>query len=782
MAAVIPGRVRATLTVCTIARNEERRLQAALGSARAIADEIVVVDSGSTDRTVEIALAAGARVIEHPWSGFARQRNMALDAATGDWVLELDADERVTPELAREIQAFLALPPPPEIRICSLPMRHRFLGRVLGPAGRYPFYRSRLIRRGAYRHDETRSVHEGLWAGEPPWVFTGDLEHELAGSLREALRDTWAYARLSATGIDRVSDRDLIIGVLVRPAAKFLFGAFVLGGVRDGPAGLTRIVLECCGDATTWILARRRGGRDGGGRSGPAGHFGRPGEPQGPGHLLAVGDPRNHWQWLEAVARAGAFVSVVCAADQAVERRRGGERLRVRTATGRGPVTLLRAAAGEAQISPISASVALDRRGAVALRLAPGGRGEVLDPASVGAVEAARLVTTVRQSATRSRSIVCVGFNDWDAEAWSNQQHLMSRLAASGTQVLFVESLGLRRPRFGSGRDLRRIARRLGTGLRGPRRRGNVTVLSPLVLPVHDRAAVRALNAALLRWQVAVAARRLGMRQPILWAYVPQAEALLETVDPAYVVYHCVDDIAAQEGIDEASFNAAEARFVARADLVLASAPPLAQRMRTLSDHVLLAPNVADTSLFATALDDGPLDPGVAPLPAPRIVFVGAVAARKVDLELVAAIASARPGWSVILVGPVGLGDPSTDVSALREAPNVHLLGVRRQDELPAVLRGADAGLIPYRSTRLTASIFPMKLYEFLSAGVPLVATGLPSVSGVDGVELVDGVAAVVAALERALSTSPERRRGLSAAAAAHSWSARLAEIDAALP
>lgn len=379
------------------------------------------------------------------------------------------------------------------------------------------------------------------------------------------------------------------------------------------------------------------------------------------------------------------------------------------------------------------------------------------------------------------RAIVCVGFNDWDAESWSNQQHLMSRLAASGTPVLFIESLGLRRPELGSGRDLRRIARRLGTGLRAPRHRGNVTVLAPLVLPLHGYAAVRALNAVVLRRQVAVAARRLGMRRPILWAYVPQAEVLLRALDPEQVVYHCVDDIAAQEGIDEASFNAAEARFVPEADLVLASAPPLAERMHRLSDHVLLAPNVADTDLFATALDDGPLDPALAPLPAPRIVFVGAVAARKVDFDLVAAIAVARPGWSLVLVGPVGLGDPTTDVSALQALSNVHLLGVRRQDELPAILRGADAGLIPYRSTRLTASIFPMKLYEFLSSGVPLVATGLPSVAGVDGVELVEGAAATIDALERALAATPERRRALSTAAAAHSWSARLAEIDVAL-
>jgi len=380
------------------------------------------------------------------------------------------------------------------------------------------------------------------------------------------------------------------------------------------------------------------------------------------------------------------------------------------------------------------------------------------------------------------RSVVCVGFNDWEAEVWTNQHHLMSRLAAAGSEVLFVESLGLRRPQLGSGRDLRRIARRLRTGVAAPRRRDGVTVLSPLVLPAHGVAAVRAANAALLRAQVARAARKLGFRRPILWGYVPQAEALLGVLDPELVVYHCVDDIAAQDGIDAPSFRAAEARFARRADLVIASAPALAERMRELSDNVLYAPNVADTDLFATALGPGEVDPAVAALPAPRIVFIGAIAAKKLDFELLIELAAARPQWSIALIGPVGLGEPDTDVSRLKGPGNIHLLGPRRQQQLPAALRGADVGLIPYRRSQLTASIFPMKVYEYLAAGVPLVAAGLPALAGVAGVELVDGTGAMIAAIERALAEeSPEARRARSEAARGHSYEARLADIGAAL-
>lgn len=381
------------------------------------------------------------------------------------------------------------------------------------------------------------------------------------------------------------------------------------------------------------------------------------------------------------------------------------------------------------------------------------------------------------------RHIVCVGFADWDAELWTNQHHLMSRLAREN-RVLFVESLGLRRPQLAT-RDLTRIWRRLRRGLSPPRQADGLHVLSPLVLPLHRSRVARALNARLLPAVVGRAARRLGLQRPILWAYVPQAEVLIDVLHPSLVVYHCVDDIAAQERIDTASFAAAERRFAARADLVLASSPSLAERMRSLSSNVLEAPNVADTELFATALAPSPparLDPAMAALPAPRIVFTGAIVSIKLDIPLLVALARLRPAWSFALVGPVGPGDPRTDVSALAAQPNIHLLGPRPHAELPDVLRGAAAGLIPYARNELTDSVFPMKVYEYLAAGLPVVATPLPAIAGVAGVQVAADAQAMAESLDRALAAdSPQRRAQRSRAAAANSWERRLQEIAAAL-
>ena len=378
------------------------------------------------------------------------------------------------------------------------------------------------------------------------------------------------------------------------------------------------------------------------------------------------------------------------------------------------------------------------------------------------------------------RDIVCIGFADWQTELKTNQHHLMSRLAREN-KVLFVESLGLRQPQLSS-RDLKRILRRLKRGLAPPRQIDGVHVLSPLVIPFHRFGVVRALNARLLPWLVRRAARKLGMSSPILWSYNPQAEVLIDVLHPSLVLYHCVDDVAAQKGVDAASFRAAEARFAQRADVVLTTSEPLAERLRQITDKVIAMPNVADTDLFSRALEDGPVDPALAALPGPRIVFTGAIVATKLDVELLLELARRRPDWTFALVGPIGAGDPSTDVSLLEQEPNLHLLGLRPYDELPAVLRGADAALIPYALNELTASIFPMKVYEYLAAGLPVVATPLPSLQGVEGVVMAADADSTAARLEELLAgDTQEARAERSKLASGHSWDARVDEIAAAL-
>lgn len=325
-------------------RDEEERLPGALGSV-AFCDEIVVVDSGSTDRTVEIARAAGARVIENPWPGYGAQRNVALDHATSDWVLELDADERILPDLQREIRRFLD-DPPRGYDIGAFPQFHHFLGAELRQSMKYPNYRTRLFRRGAYRHDESRTVHEGIWPTGPVWPFEGEMSHELAGSPREAVRDMWNYARLEASVLSAPSSpAAVIVGVIARPAVKFTYRAVVDGGWRDGARGLARIALECVSDAFVWIRRSLRAPRGGG----ESGHFAT-GRPTGWGTPVAIGlasgrrAAERTERWLEQAAAAGIDVALVTNAPPA----HGA--VRSRRLSRFGPFLLARALEAERQL------------------------------------------------------------------------------------------------------------------------------------------------------------------------------------------------------------------------------------------------------------------------------------------------------------------------------------------------------------------------------------------------------------------------------------------------
>jgi hypothetical protein len=342
---------RATVCACIIARDEERRLPDALASV-AFCDEVVVVDSGSRDRTIELARAAGARVIENAWRGFGAQRNVALDNATAEWILEVDADERITPRLRAEIEAFLSAPPA-DVDICAVPCRDVFLGGTLGPSAKYPKYRLRLLRRGAYRHDEELKVHEGLWAFGRTWAFEGDLEHLLAETPGEAIGDAVAYARLEAEQLSGpVSPAAYVRGIVARPLAKLSYRLIVDGGWRDGWRGVAKIGLDCSADALVWVFARGR-------RSGePApSHHTQARVRRGPVRLLAIASGFNSTvratRWLLRASVAGADVALVtdCPPDAA------NGPLHVRELERLGPLRLIRALDAEVQLRGVDALV-----------------------------------------------------------------------------------------------------------------------------------------------------------------------------------------------------------------------------------------------------------------------------------------------------------------------------------------------------------------------------------------------------------------------------------------
>jgi glycosyltransferase involved in cell wall biosynthesis len=351
------------------------------------------------------------------------------------------------------------------------------------------------------------------------------------------------------------------------------------------------------------------------------------------------------------------------------------------------------------------------------------------------------------------RDIVILSTADWDNPYWTNKQHVAVELARLGNRILYIDSLGIRQPVFSRG-DLRRIYRRLKRGVHPPEQvRKNLWVWSPLAVPLQRFATIRLLNRYLLRFWLQFWLRKLGFGRPLLWTYSPLTLQLLGRDAFNEVVYHSVDDIAEQPGMPKQVIRAAEGDLVASADVVFVTSLELLDRHKAINLNTHYLPNVCDYEHFARARDDGLAEPAdISSIPPPRIGFVGAVSSYKLDLNLIREIATERAHWSFVFVGEIGEGDPWTNLETLRGLPNVHFMGGRPYADLPAYLKAFDVAILPSALNDYTKAMFPMKFFEYLAAGLPVVSTPLPALAEYGSVATFCGdSASFVEAIERDL-------------------------------
>ena len=231
---------RAPLSAVLITRNAAAVLAPCLESL-AFADEIVVVDSGSSDGTAEIARRYGARLVQKEWLGFGQQKQYAVDQARHDWVLCLDADETVSPQLAASIQAALAAPVSPVYR---MPRRNRFLGRWLSHGEGYPDWSPRLFNRMNARWSDDL-VHEKVLYAVTPGTLQGDLLHDSSDDLTAYLERQNRYTTLAARQAYELGRSAGFFHILMSPVVRFFkFYVFRLGFL-DGMPGLLHISIGC---------------------------------------------------------------------------------------------------------------------------------------------------------------------------------------------------------------------------------------------------------------------------------------------------------------------------------------------------------------------------------------------------------------------------------------------------------------------------------------------------------------------------------------------------------
>ena len=366
------------------------------------------------------------------------------------------------------------------------------------------------------------------------------------------------------------------------------------------------------------------------------------------------------------------------------------------------------------------------------------------------------------------KTILCFA-SGYDAPPTS-KHHVMG-LLAEGNTVLWVNYHASRAPSVSSV-DLLYVARRLAAVARPMRQvRPNLFVMTPLVVPLPAAGWARTLNRLLLTRRIRAALRRVASGPVQIWSFAPDISYLLGRFGEEKVIYYCVDDFSQFTGYNREQVLADEADLCRRADLVVTTSQVLQRAKAPLNPNTVLIPHGVDYEHFASAVRGELAAPAdLAGIPHPIIGFFGLIR-DWVDLPLIAELARRRGDWHFVLIG-----DATVDLSAYRALPNMHFLGGRSYADLPAYCGQFDVGVIPFVVNEMTRSVNPIKLREYLAAGLPVVSSPLPEVRAYEPmIHIADGADEWSAAIESALGArSQQARRQRSAAMAKESWPGRL--------
>lgn len=368
--------------------------------------------------------------------------------------------------------------------------------------------------------------------------------------------------------------------------------------------------------------------------------------------------------------------------------------------------------------------------------------------------------------------ILCVSTTDWD-EIWGSRQQIMTRLAANGHRVLFVErqvgpehlwrdpTLRLRKQTAWQKPSVRQKAE-------------NLWLWQPPLLPPgrYFSLAINILGQQRLIARLRPVLESLQFSRPALWMYPPHSGPLIGQFGEILSVYHCIDRfVAGQGGLKRRVMESQERDLISRSDLVFVHAEGLRRLYGHLTRRpIILVPSAADVGHFqSTDL----VHPDLMGLPRPLLGLTGTLDAR-IDLAYLEEVMRLRSDWSLVLIGAARPG--RIDLAPLLALPNVYNLGHRSFADLPSLLNGIDVLLIPYVRSELTEYISPIKLYEYLANGAPIVSAPLAEIRSFSNwIYFAEEPAGYIRAIEQALQEdSPERRAAQRRAAWEHTWEARL--------
>ena len=311
----------------------------------------------------------------------------------------------------------------------------------------------------------------------------------------------------------------------------------------------------------------------------------------------------------------------------------------------------------------------------------------------------------------------------------------------------------------------------------------NITITRPLKLFPNRLSGGRILNEAISRAHIRREARRLGLDRPILWLNPHDAVHMAGRMNERAVIYDITDDWISptQSAATSRRIAAQDAALCSRADAVIVCSQRLFDMKRGVARNLHLIPNGVDASHYERILDGaGPLCAEAAEWPRPVLGYTGTLHAERVDVGLIEALAARMQKGCLVLIGPNFL--PAEVSARWRAMPNVFLLGPKPYQQLPELMRAFDVCITPHKVTIFTESLNPIKLWEYLAAGKPIVSTAVAGFRDYPQfVQIADGADGFLAAAQGALCEPPGIAQARREEARRHSWEARLDEVTAVL-
>jgi len=351
----------------------------------------------------------------------------------------------------------------------------------------------------------------------------------------------------------------------------------------------------------------------------------------------------------------------------------------------------------------------------------------------------------------RDNWIVCFGGEDWWYHSHAHFDIQIMKHFSKKTHVLYVSAIGMRMPSLRKDKLFWvRIKRKLSSVSQLVKRiTPQLYVYSPLPLPLYQYKLGGALNTLILRFQLRLVFRALGVKSPVIWVTLPTAWPVIDSLPSDGLVYQRTDDHAAY---DFDNFNVSYVRklddsLVRKADLVVHVSDELHDEATKITNRSLLLPQGVDPKFFSYK---GAIPVDLVKIPRPIIGYVGGMDRYKFDTSLIAQVVRNLPNCSFVLIGP-----PSANVDELRNLSNVYFLGVKSHDDIPAYVHSFDVCMLPTAKTEWGLKCRPIKLMEYLAAGKPVVATATPaSAKFENALYVADDVSAWVDAIRHVITPS----------------------------